>query len=480
MYNYGNYVSSMFNSEEYDQRNLQRSAESVLEALCQDHLKCAQEHSTACLEWQKSGKHGEMPARRVSNLLTFSELFSQIFPDIALHFNEHEVSVQCEQKGNRYEPNQLSTGEKQVFLLLGRFIDRSQPEVFLIDEPDRNLNPKLAEVFWTTLENWHHEQSAFVYATHLPSFALRTNVDRVFLLDGEQALAVDGAAGFLRLPADQRSEFLGTIPSIVIRDKVLVVEGEDGGIDDQFYTHLLNDKRIEIVPVRDCHRVRSAVSGTEPWDRVTSGVRMVGLIDSDFRSADQIGRLIGGVNERIIALPVHEVENLLCQPSILDELFKKKYSDSNRPPLDKLLGHVLELAREQAIGVAIRRTKEVLASQLSVSSLSGEEMRAIGDPGAAHVKLAEKQRALKLYVDAMQPEAIFDAELARVTNAIERHDWNAINLYFEGKQLLRPICGFIGVADASHLLNEVIHHCPAFAESGVLKNLRDSIGAKFQ
>lgn len=125
-----------------------------------------------------------------------------------------------------------------MFLLLGRFFLGDNPEFFLVDEPDRNMNPRLAERFWSTIESEHHSGSVFVYATHSASFALRPGVDRIFLLDGNKATRVDDIESFGSLPRSAREEFLGSIPSIVTRDRVLVTEGDEGGIDKEFFEFL--------------------------------------------------------------------------------------------------------------------------------------------------------------------------------------------------------------------------------------------------
>jgi energy-coupling factor transporter ATP-binding protein EcfA2 len=470
------FVRNMFDAEDYNQNNLQRSAESLLESLCQDELRCAQDHSQACTAWQSGGMNGLMPERQESQLTRFKRLFTHVFPDITLEFNVHDVSVQCVQRGTRYEPNGLSTGEKQVFLLLGRFIRNDEPECFLIDEPDRNLNPKLAERFWATIEDWHHPESVFVYATHLPSFAIRPNVDRVFLLDGEEARQIDGSDGFLRLPSDQRAEFLGTIPSIVIRDRVLVVEGEDGGIDELFYRYLLGDEGIEIVPVRDCHRVRGAVLGVEPWHRITTGVTIAGVIDRDFRSDAQLSSLASG---KIISLPVHEIESLLCLPECVEAVLQKKYSEATRPDVKEVVAMMRAIADERAVRVAVRRTLEVLSSGLSVSTPTGEEIEQLRTDAAARDKLIEKQGHLQQYVGNLQPASIFDVELARVRKAVNESSWNDILALCEGKQLVRPVCGKIGVKDPAHLLKELMHHCPHAGAFPALKLLRERIQSLF-
>ena len=470
------YLQSMFNAEDYNQLSLQRAADSVLEALCQDHLKCGEEHSEACTKWNQDGRQGEMPVRRESNLVRFTRLFSQIFPSIKLCFDPHKVAVHCERKEMTYDPNALSTGEKQVFLLLGRFINNDQPECFLIDEPDRNLNPKLAERFWEILEDWHHENSVFVYATHLPSFALRNNVDRVFLLDGEETREIDGGEGFLHLPPNQRSEFLGAIPSIVIRDKVLIVEGEDGGIDSDFYRYVLDTQQIEIVPVKDCHQVRNAVHGARPWHRITSGITMAGVIDRDYRSNDQLDHL---KSSRILGLPVHEVESFLCVPEILDELLRRRHSVDNRPDVNVLIATVKASAQAHSVTLAVRRTNEVLSSHLSVATPTGEEMTKLRTPLEARTILSEKRQSLIEYLGGLDPTAVFDAELRRIEDALETDNWIQILALFEGKRLVQPICGILGVEDAGHLLKELIHHFPDASTFAVLLDLRQAINSLF-
>ena len=471
------YIQNLFATEQYDQSQLIRFADSVLEALCQDHSRVGLEHSDKCDEMASEGVAVEIPKREESKLDRFLSLWGRIFPDISLDFDVSKVSVTCSKNGRDYQPNDLSTGEKQVFLLLGKFFVDDVPEIFLVDEPDRNLNPRLAEAFWSTIEDSHHDDSLFIYATHSPSFALRPGVDRVFLLDGKRSLEVDGAEGFLNLPPQYREEFLGAIPSFVTRDKVLVVEGEDDGIDRPVYEYLLGDGAdIEVIPLRDSSSVKQAVEGVTPWHRITSGITISGVVDRDYRPGQTLDEL---ESNRLLILPFHEAESILCCPEILELAAASKFAEDNRPSLDQLLDRYLAIAMSNSLATAMRRTNERLKARLSLSTVSAEEMSKLKDDAEAKAKLAGKREALSEYVSNMDHEQVFEEEIQRIRKAIAKRDIEELLVLIEGKSLVEAACGFMKVRDSLALLKELKHHVPDVGVVPAFGNLRKQLLAVF-
>ena len=51
----------------------------------------------------------------------------------------------------------------------------------MVDEPELNLHPELAERLWTLLES-EYDDKRFLYATHSIQFALRPNVEALYVL----------------------------------------------------------------------------------------------------------------------------------------------------------------------------------------------------------------------------------------------------------------------------------------------------------
>jgi ABC-type Mn2+/Zn2+ transport system ATPase subunit len=110
------------------------------------------------------------------------ESFAEVFPGITLSLEKG--GIQCKQNGQTYDVGQLSDGEKQVFLLLAdALFVSSDGAMFLVDEPELQLHPRLADTLWTSVER-RRPTSKFVYATHSLSFAMRPSVDTRIVLSG--------------------------------------------------------------------------------------------------------------------------------------------------------------------------------------------------------------------------------------------------------------------------------------------------------
>jgi energy-coupling factor transporter ATP-binding protein EcfA2 len=294
----------LLNSEESNLTTLNMYSELMLEALCKDHSLAVREHSDTCISLQGTSPLAAIPSRRQSKLDIFQELFHYVFPEITLTFDPENVRVQCMKGEKPYTPASFSTGERQIFLLLGKFIVNKTPSLFLIDEATRNLNASLAEKFWARMEQYRSE-SIFVYAEHHAPFALREGVDKVFLVQRSQISIVANTIEFARLPYEERREFLGAIPAIVAHKRVLATEGDSDGLDELLYSYISQDPMLHIEPLGDCGRVLNAVKAIGPWDVIAPDVEVRGLVDCDYRPAEQLDRW---GRPGIFILPYHEVE----------------------------------------------------------------------------------------------------------------------------------------------------------------------------
>jgi ABC-type uncharacterized transport system ATPase subunit len=171
-------------------------AQMLLEVLCADHRAKMQSHSNQCLELAKDGKPAVVPERTESLLDRFKRLFEETFPLIQLNFEAEKVTLACMRKGAQYSPDRFSSGERQVFLLLGKFIMDQKASLFLVDEPEQNLSAKLADRFWSIIERFRPE-SVFIYSTHALHFAVRPGVEKIFVLSTTDVINVTSALTIL-------------------------------------------------------------------------------------------------------------------------------------------------------------------------------------------------------------------------------------------------------------------------------------------
>lgn len=465
-------LRNMWETIQLNTSHLERDADYLLESMCRDHLTSAREHSEACSAWEKGGRATPFPGRRTSSLERVQRLFTSVFPEIELRVDVDDVSLRCVRNSVEYEPQSLSTGEKQVLLFLQRLAQSSEPECFLIDEPDRNLNAALAERLWDIVETELHEKSMFVYTTHLPSFAMRANVEHVFVLDGKRAREIEKTRGFLDIPRHERVEFLGAIPSIVVRQRVLVVEGQQGGIDESVYRTLLDSDDVEVVPIESCSRVRSAVAGVDPWNTVTEGVRIAGVMERDFRPDSEIA---AGGTDCLFWFPFHEIESVFCHPGLLRALLDAMYPAGTGPRHEELAESILESARASIVEVACRRTTARLGQRQQLVMAS--ELDAVDGADCVRALLADKHREFLTRVSQVSPTDAFDEEIAQLTDTVDQKDWGRLLQVFEGKRLVKPVLGRLRIGTTMDLLGMVRHHVGDFACIPELCELRDQIAA---
>lgn len=205
------------------------------------------DHSDAVEHWAESGREGDYPKRETPPLERLFELFGEIFPHIELSYNTQARQLWAKKSEQLYGPSALLDGEKQVFSILADLIELEDETTLIIaDEPELNLHPELAERLWTLLEHEFTDKT-FIYATHSISFALRPNVDKVWVLSSTS----ENISEFTDLASLERSDtvaFLGAIPGILSADHVLVTEGHEKSFDAIFYRWILSNNRIEIFP----------------------------------------------------------------------------------------------------------------------------------------------------------------------------------------------------------------------------------------
>lgn len=132
----------------------------------EDAIKAS--HSDAVYKWEVSGRKGEIPKREQPPLERLFEQYNEVFPHLHLSYakGDGRLTVVNDKSPQSYGPSSLSDGEKQVFSLMADMLQlEDEYSVVVVDEPELNLHPELAERLWTLLE-CEYQDKRFVYATH--------------------------------------------------------------------------------------------------------------------------------------------------------------------------------------------------------------------------------------------------------------------------------------------------------------------------
>ncbi len=453
--NYDEELAGIFAHVSVNEKKLKKVFDSVLEMLCLDHVQKVYKHSEQCLRF--TSQREKVPVREKSKIDKFKQIYEQIFPKIKLKFNPVHVSIHCLKNGNKYNPSQLSSGERQIFLLLGRLILDEKPEFFLIDEPESNLNPHLAEIFWSTVEAHHHPESIFLYATHSTSFTIRSGVDQIFLLNGNKTLLIDSTEHFHQLPKNIRKDFLGAVPSVVTHDKVLAIEGSDDGHDLAFFNFMFGDyKGLKIQPLGNSEAVLKLFFGfLEYIDQANLGILIKGIIDRDFRTDDQIAKL----QERGISfLPYHELESVYCHPQVIENYINTAFAPENRPDISSIIDHVFQIAESQIIRTAIKRTAAMHQNVPIIGGMKRSEIEKLdNDFNEAVTFISSCIDDLKSWIDNDEFLNTFKDEVRYLKQVINNKEIEEVLKIFEGKLLLGPVLSGLKTYKKKYF-REVHHH----------------------
>jgi ABC-type branched-subunit amino acid transport system ATPase component len=455
--NVAQHAHSLLEAYAPDQSKHQVAAARLLEALCHEDRRLHLAYAKQCDELVKAGRNTELRPRPSSPLDAFRELYARVLPDIGLSFDTSSVTLTITKTGGvSYGPESLSSGEQQIFLLLGKFIFDHPKTLFLVDEPELNLNPRLAEKFWETIEQ-RHPHCAFIYVTHALHFALRPGVDRALVLTRSGAIPLDASSEFLELAREDREQFLGSIPSVVLASRVLFTEGGPDSIDRSLYSYLLSDSTIKVEPIGSRDEVEKAVAGRQGWEAFTRGADVAGVVDADYKTERDFARLNG---LRVFVLPLHEAESLLCLPDAVECLSRAMHSEVGHVSAADVLGALANRLRAHRLSIAVKRASESVRVQYA-PSLTAELCAKLSSDDEVALAFRAQGEAQLQFLKEHDLHALFLAELRRIDEAIERPDATTVLKLLPGKALANQICSMLRIPlGAMNLLSYYQKHCP--------------------
>ena len=409
------------------------------------------QHSDAVAQWTEDGQVGPCPKRAQPPLDHLFELFNEIFPQITLTYDSHSRRLAAQKNGESYGPSSLSDGEKQVFSVLADLIELDETyKLIVADEPELNLHPELAERLWTLLENEFPDKT-FIYATHSINFALRENVQKVYVLSSDSANIAE-FTGLDSLPRAEVTAFLGGLPGILSANRVLVTEGHEKSFDAIFYRWLLSDNRIEIYPGGGCTDVVSIVGKAGLWDKISTRINLRGVVDADFRDDDYLATL---ASSTVHSLRLHEAESYLCVPEIVCAIAARIGSQEKPLTTEEVESHILSLLERDLLVIAARRlfarsrialAVSVEKKLLAAAATRDELIAAIR--AAAEVELAKAADMISL----PKIEGAFDVEVALLRVVLEAKDAVSALRYVPSKELLNSLSPRTGCKNGADLM----------------------------
>lgn len=442
---YGDYSRAKRTYEDKRQSSLSARVFDALMMLESKELAIKVEHSDAVQVWQQSGQNGSAPTRESPPLERLFEQFHEIFPRVHIKYNAEAKSINARKNDAEYPIQGLSDGEKQVFSILADFMELgAEFGLVVVDEPELNLHPELAERVWNLIEVQYPEK-VFVYATHSLGFGMRRQVLRVIIISDDPDNIVVLEAPTELSTIDLR-RFLGSIPGIIAASKVIVTEGDDRSFDSVFYRWLLADDQVEVVPVGDCEQVLNVCRRDGVWSKIAAKVRLVGVIDGDLRPRP---------SSLAITLDFRDAESFLAIPELVVAVDTHLAVRPKRVGTDSVIDIILrQLEQERRLicanlvaarcgirlGVSVRKSvlkecnsRDELLQHLTESSQ--EEL--------AKAATALGRQAIEEWLNSG------DTEIDRIISA---SDWKAALHYVDGKRVANAVARLVGLPTSIELI----------------------------
>lgn len=443
----------------YKQKRKSKLVDRIFDAimvLIQQEQAIKDAHSDAVVKWESDGKQGGSPKRAQPPLEKLFEQYNEVFPHIHLSYNKSNgrVTVINDNAPTPYGPSGLSDGEKQVFSLMADMLQlEDEYNVVVVDEPELNLHPELAERLWTLLES-EYQDKHFLYATHSIQFALRSQVDALYVISSDPS-KIRKISNLSEMPRNDLEKFLGGVPGILNSDVVVVTEGHEKSFDSIFYRWLLNDNKIEIFPCGNCHDVTQVINKNGLWEQISTDIKLSGVVDSDFRSE---GELSLRIQDQLISLQLHEAESYICQPEIIIAAAQKIGSQEVLPTMEEVQSLIFDELTHQRLPIALKRSfsdstftvrMSLERSILASVSTKEEAMIHIRDKSAEEVTKAVTAMSEEVF------EARLDKELADIDRVLAESSVLGALTLIPGKQLLSKLASRSGCKNGTDLMRSI-------------------------
>lgn len=436
----------------YESKRQSRLSDRVYDALMmleRKELAVKAEHSDAVQAWHSSGQAGSCPTRESAPLEKLFQQFHEIFPRLEIRYNAVAKTIRAKKgAAAEYSITSLSDGEKQVFSILADFVELGDEFGFIVvDEPELNLHPELAERVWGLVESEYPEK-VFLYATHSLGFAMRKQVQRVIVISDtpENSIALDSPMEFSSI---ELHEFLGSIPGIIAANRVVVTEGEEKSFDSIFYRWILGDDQIEVMPAGGCEQVLNVCRRSGIWSRIGAKIALAGVVDRDFRT-DEEGEAV--------VLHFREAESFLAIPALAVAADAHLAITSTRITSAAVVDAVmLNLNAERNLICA-----NVVAARCGIRlgvSVEKSVLKGCGDTEDLLRKLKESsQEELAKAAIALGDEAI-EGIIGETTKELDRivreQDWSGALRLVDGKKIAHAVARMVGVRSAIDLMRSI-------------------------
>jgi hypothetical protein len=312
---------------------------------------------------------------------------------------------------------QLSDGERNALLVAANVLTVPPGTLVLIDEPERHLHRSISSPLLGQLLK-SRPDCAFVISTHDVMLPLDHQSARTVLL---RSVTVNPDGTPTAWDADLAPELDEAVKRDILgaRRRILFVEGSRSSLDEPLYSLLFPN--VSVLPKATSREVETAVVGCRAVADL-HWLRVVGLVDNDRRTAEDIDRLRA---RGIHALPVYSVESIYYRSEIQRRVAVRHAEatggDDAATRVANAKAGALEAVGRHADRLATRVAEKSLREAV-FGKLPTRETIEAGDPIEIRIDVAaavnEERARFRAALAAGDLEQIIDAYPVRETEAL--------------------------------------------------------------
>ena len=422
----------------------------VLSQLVQDHTTILTERNAEAV----AAGH-PLPPVEHTNLIRLQGLWGRLFPARKLEilgFFPKVKRLDTGQNDQPYHLREMSDGERTVLYMAARVLT-SDKSIILVDEPELHMHSRLAVQFWNEAERLRPD-CRFIYITHDLNFALSRRRATVLI-----ARANSAAESILveDLPSSVAPEILGAATLPFFAKRIFFFEGEnDTAFASDFLNAWLSDDETFAIPAGNRDSVCASVTGLKKAG-IAAG-EVLGLVDRDFYP-DSIN---DSLPEGITVLPLHEIESVLCDSSVVSAIACHLGKDPKQA-WDQFLNRTQEVFTGKTLNSIIANRVRARVGDLLDGAFSGAQI------STETSRTCENHCAQLSDLDLPARTAtMFKEEEALVRNALNSgRDDMLVDL--PGKHLLSLLPDILGLKSTSELTTLVVRAIDQKAVSAVEK-----------
>lgn len=380
----------------------------------------------------------------------FRRAFSQLLgPKVLAASDMRNQTLRYSINGQIFDISSLSSGEREVLNIAFDFILR-QPShcVIFFDEPELHLHPELSTKLLSTLRSIG-EHNQFFLCTHSPDIISGSIDDSVIIVGPPVDSSTNQA--FIVKQGDETNAALRSlghsIGVVSLGKRIVLIEGENGSLDKQTYTHILQNSfpNLVLVPssgkhsITSFHHIMSKILDNTLW-----GIDFFMLCDRDAISIgiDQ-NKLTAESKGKFRVLSRYHLENYFLDEHILAQIFEQMEPENSWLSLstkirEELRNIALSMLPYAAALITTRHFRDLTGNaDLMPKFCHGKSLDDLKNLVTGRLK-SEVIR-IQTVLDAIEVERYLEETFKRLENSIKDDgiEWKSD---IPGKQIFNIFC----------------------------------------